>query len=357
VSKTPIVSVVSISYNQEKYIRETLESFVAQQTNFHFEIVIADDCSTDKTPEIIREFVKAYPDMFRPILRKENVGVQANLITALQVSRGKYIALCEGDDYWTDPEKLQRQVDFMESNPSYALCFHPVKVVFEDGSKKDYVFPGADRKTNFTEEQLFRQNFIQTNSVMYRRQDYGSVPADILPLDWYLHLYHAQFGKIGFIDKVMASYRRHPNGIWWNSDKNIDEIWKKYGLAHLGLYVEVKKLVDGQGETQKVIDGHINRMWNVLIETDQQYKTELLEQAIKKYPAAAEVFMTSDYSQIQEMDSAAAQRDKTLQAQQREIARQEQLVKERDQLLRMIRNSRTWRLRNKLANRLGRGSV
>jgi glycosyltransferase involved in cell wall biosynthesis len=349
----PKVSVVTITYNQEKYIRQTLDSFVAQQTDFKVEVLVSDDKSTDSTPEIIKEYAKKYPDLIKPVWRDVNLGAAKNCVDTMSRANGAYIALCEGDDYWTDPHKLQKQADFLDAHKDYALCFHPVKIFFDDNSKKEYVFPEATKDTKFTVDELFKQNFIQTNSVMYRKQKYDTIPTGILPLDWYLHLYHAQFGKIGFINTVMGAYRRHPGGIWWNSDKNIDEIWKKYGLIHLGLYVEVRKLVKANDANQKIIDDHITQMFNVLIETDKKYHTELLAQAVQRYPEAAEGFMITSYDNAREMDKATATREKLLQAQQQEIVRQAKIADEKEQQLKMIKNSRAWRLRNKVARSVG----
>lgn len=256
--KTPKVSIVCITYNQEKYIGETLESFVTQKTDFEFEAIIADDCSTDGTAKIIRQYAKKYPGIIKPTLRSKNVGVGNNLLGALTAAKGKYIALCEGDDFWTDPNKLQLQADFLDKNPSCAMVFHPVRVFFENNEEEESIYPQTKDTAVFTTEELLKTNFIQTNSVMYRGQNYKNLPTNILPLDWYLHLYHAQFGKIGFIDRVMSAYRRHPGGLWWDSYKDLDEIWKKYGINHVRLYAELLKIYGGNLGYKDIIDNHIS---------------------------------------------------------------------------------------------------
>ena len=139
-SKRPLVSVVSITYNQEKFIREALEGMVLQKTNFDFEIIVADDASTDATAAIIQEYADAYPGLIKPVLRKKNLGAIANSLSSLRLARGKYLALCEGDDYWTDENKLQKQVDFLEAHQDYALCFHPVRVFFDDAILTRFIF-------------------------------------------------------------------------------------------------------------------------------------------------------------------------------------------------------------------------
>jgi len=129
----PFVSICCLAYNHEPYIRDCLDGFMIQQTNFDFEVLIHDDASTDKTAEIIREYEKKYPDIIKPIYQTENqyskrVGITR--VFQFPRARGKYIAMCEGDDYWTDPLKLQKQVDFLESNPDYGLVHTGFKTSF-----------------------------------------------------------------------------------------------------------------------------------------------------------------------------------------------------------------------------------
>ena len=213
----PKVSVVSITYNHEAYIRDALDGFVAQKTDFPVEIIVADDASTDATPAIIQEYASRYPHLFRPILRPENVGIHANLTDALSAARGEYLALCEGDDYWINPTKLSKQVAFLDRHPETSMCFHPVRVIWEDGLEASE-FPPVAWRRDLSVEALIQRNFIQTNSVVYRRlPDYGDIPADVMPLDWYLHVRHAACGDIAMLPETMAVYRRHPQGIWYDA--------------------------------------------------------------------------------------------------------------------------------------------
>ncbi len=125
----PLVSICCITYNHESYIRDAIEGFLMQKTTFPFEIIIHDDASTDDTAKIIQEYANQYPELFVTILQKENQwskGIRPSPTYVWPRARGKYIALCEGDDYWTDPYKLQKQVDFMKENPDCSLCFHNV---------------------------------------------------------------------------------------------------------------------------------------------------------------------------------------------------------------------------------------
>lgn len=127
-----MVSICCIVYNHESYIRQCLDGFIMQKTNFVYEIVIHDDASTDKTAEIIREYEAKYPNIIKPIYQKENQyskGIQISATYNLPRAKGKYIALCEGDDYWTDPLKLQKQVDFLEINLEYSGCVHQATIL------------------------------------------------------------------------------------------------------------------------------------------------------------------------------------------------------------------------------------
>ncbi|NLK92600.1 MAG: glycosyltransferase family 2 protein [Bacteroidales bacterium] len=124
---TPLLSIVTITYNHEPFIAKTIEGVLMQQVKFPIELIIAEDCSTDGTRAICQQYAEQYPDLIRLITSESNVGAVANERRAILAARGKYIAFCEGDDYWTDPLKLQKQVDFLESHPDYSVTFHRCK--------------------------------------------------------------------------------------------------------------------------------------------------------------------------------------------------------------------------------------
>ncbi|MDT5181710.1 MAG: hypothetical protein QOJ95_5908 [Mycobacterium sp.] len=248
-ASTPTVSVVSISYNQESFIRDTLDGFVSQEVDFPIEIVIADDASTDATPSIIRSYAERHPQLFRPILRTTNVGAHANLTEALSAARGEFIALCEGDDYWTDPRKLSKQVAFLRKNPGLGVCFHPVRVTWSDRSAEDSEFPPLDWRRDFSVDTLIRRNFIQTNSAMYRRLPrYDDIPPDVMPLDWYLHVRHALHGGSAMLPDTMGVYRRHPQGMWFDAENNRERFWSKHGRGFAALVDAMFVLCDGHRE-------------------------------------------------------------------------------------------------------------
>ncbi|WP_201790090.1 glycosyltransferase family 2 protein [Campylobacter devanensis] len=245
----PKISICCITYNHAKFIRQALDGFMMQKTNFPFEIIIHDDASTDGTADIIREYEKKYPDIIRVTYQTENQwskGIDVLKAFVYPKIQGQYVALCEGDDYWIDENKLQKQVDFLDTHPEFNVCFHPVKVIWEDNRASESIFPKPKFRFNkdiLTLQDLLKHNFIQTNSVMYRwrlKDQENLVPNDILPVDWFLHLLHAQTGKIGFLSDVMAVYRRHAGGIWTGAWVT-DEWFIKCAIPNLKFYQAVEK--------------------------------------------------------------------------------------------------------------------
>ncbi|MDB5175753.1 MAG: putative sugar transferase [Candidatus Saccharibacteria bacterium] len=309
---TPKLSIVCITYNQEQYIRQTLDGFVSQVVDFPLEIIISDDCSSDNTPEIIAEYANKYPALFKPNLRKKNLGAIANSIASLKAATGEYIALCEGDDYWTDPNKLQTQVDFLASHKEFGGCFHVVEVVYSDTADKSYLFPDVPDPAWYTTEELLRTNYVPTNSVVYRRRNYDALPANVMPFDWFLHLYHSQDGPLAFLDKKMSVYRKHQAGLWWDYDKNRDQIWKKFGLAYMALYTEMSKLFTKDQKKQAIIDESINVLLSTLIDIDQKFSESLLEQAMAAYPKRAQPFMVYERQQVVTLTERVEQLTKEL---------------------------------------------
>ena len=223
------VNICMITYNHEKYIAQAIESVLAQQTDFDYELVIGEDCSQDKTRKIVINYQKKYSQKIRLLLANKNKGMMSNWVKTLQAVKSEYLAVLEGDDYWTDPYKLQKQVDFLDNHPSHSLCFHSVEAFYQDNPDKTYIIPSKAKNFNF--KSLLQQNFIAACSVMYR---YGlvKIPGWFLSLnigDWPYHLLYASQGKIGFINQVMARYRRHSNSYCSQPRvKNFQDIIKFY---------------------------------------------------------------------------------------------------------------------------------
>lgn len=237
-----------ITYNHARFIRQALDGFVMQKTNFPFQAYVADDCSTDGTQEIIKEYAEKYPDIIVPVLRNRNIGAIENFIDLSDRIKSEYVALCEGDDFWTDKNKLQKQVDYLDTHTKCSICFHPVKVFFEDDSQPDSIFPDPNWRFNryvLDLSDLLKHNFIQTNSAVYRwrfrdENIHDIFPTNIIPGDYFMHLLHAQKGTIDYIDEVMATYRKHAGGMWFDGCTSLEKLHLKYGISeiHFNLTVE-----------------------------------------------------------------------------------------------------------------------
>ncbi len=214
-----VVSVCCWAFNQARFIRDALDGFIMQATSFPIEIVIHDDASTDGTSDIIREYEKRYPEVILPIYQTENQyskGVRISATYVFPKARGKYIALCEGDDYWTDPLKLQKQVDFLDAHPECSMCFHGHAVCFEDECKPPHVAARPPKRISSLED-LLETNFIGTPTIMFRGREIRQLPdwySELLIGDWPLHILNAQHGGAGYIDDVMAVQRVHSDGVW-----------------------------------------------------------------------------------------------------------------------------------------------
>lgn len=212
----PLVSVCMITYNHATFIAEAIEGVLMQKTDFPIELIIADDFSTDDTGKIAREYSIKYPDTIRILPRESNLGILPNFIDSLRNCSGEYIAICEGDDYWTDPLKLQKQVDFLEANPDFAISSHRVRVM-ENGSNSEEVFPDETVPKVTAFKELSYVNYIPTLSCVFRNKLFEQFPSRFEQLsvgDYPLHLLNAQHGLIRHFDDVMGTYRIHHGGAW-----------------------------------------------------------------------------------------------------------------------------------------------
>lgn len=216
-----MLSIICNSYNHEKHIQQCIEGFLIQKTTFPIEILIHDDCSTDNTPNIIREYETKYPDLIKPIYSKENLYSQGkkNILRQRQYGRakGKYIAHCEGDDYWTDPYKLQKQVDFLEANLAYVLTSHRCKYYYEKENRfkttQDKVF--IDRSSiEFTIENFLDPFLIPMNSVVYRNNHETLSKTYKGHKDVFLFAQLLEKGKGICFNEHMSVYRIHSGGVW-----------------------------------------------------------------------------------------------------------------------------------------------
>ena len=204
-----MVSACIITYNHEKFLRECLEAAVNQQVNFDYEIVIGDDCSIDSTSLICKEYAHKYPKLVKYFPRKKNLGMISNWANTIQDCKGKYIALCEGDDYWTDPLKLKKQVDFLEDNNDYVLCFHKVNILKTNGVIVDDFITRVPDNYETIETLARLGNYIHTPSVVFRNI-VKKIPFEFLEApfgDFFLYMLLAEHGKLKYIEENMAVYR------------------------------------------------------------------------------------------------------------------------------------------------------
>ena len=205
----PDISIAMLAYNHEKYISRAIESVLMQKTSYSFKIIIAEDHSTDNTRKIILDYQKNFPEKIKLILQDNNVGAKLNNFDLLSNLEGNYIAALEGDDYWTDPLKLQKQVDFLEANPDYVLCFHKVDILKTDGKiVEDFITKVPENYE--TIETLARfGNYIHTPSVVFRNIikefpfEFQHSPIG----DYFLYMMLAEYGKLKYLEEKMCVYR------------------------------------------------------------------------------------------------------------------------------------------------------
>lgn len=217
-NKDILVSISCITYNHAPYIRECLDGFMMQQTNFPFEVLIHDDASTDGTTEIIKEYEAKYPNIIKPLYEEENQWVKGRRGSAVfnfPRAQGKYIALCEGDDYWTDPLKLQKQVDFLESHPDYVMCTHVVDM-YKQAERTQVKWSVQEAQEYDIEKLVYGPWIYHPLSVMFRLAafhiDKYSRYKHSKDMTLFYHLLSS--GKGYYMVDNMAVYRQHAAGVW-----------------------------------------------------------------------------------------------------------------------------------------------
>jgi len=219
-----ILDIITVTYNHEKFIAKTIESAMMQKVNFNFSILLLDDLSTDRTKSIIRKYEEEYPENICAFYNNENMYSKQmnNWEFLFKHVTSKYIALLDGDDYWTDPLKLQKQIDFLEANPSFSMCFHNALVTFEDKKKEARLFLSNVQKDVFTVQDLCKKNIIPTASLIFRSSIIKDIPDWFYRCpfgDWPLSLFIAEHGKVKYFNEVMSVYRVHSGGIWSKLDR------------------------------------------------------------------------------------------------------------------------------------------
>ncbi len=203
-----------ITYNHENYIEQAIDSILVQECNFTFEIVIGEDFSTDNTRKILLDYQMQYPNKINLILHPKNIGAIKNQIETHKACKGKYIAICEGDDYWTDPKKLQKQVDLMEANPNYSICFtNGIKISEKERLKESIISNGYHPKEFNTEYLISKDCMIPTASILFKNIsleiDLNNFPIGDYPLIYAI----SRYGKMAYIDEEMICYRIHEKSV------------------------------------------------------------------------------------------------------------------------------------------------
>jgi glycosyltransferase involved in cell wall biosynthesis len=235
-----IVSVVMITYKHEGFIKQAIEGVLSQNINFKVELLIADDCSPDGTEEIVKEIIKSHPNgnWIRYSKHKTNLGMMANLIGVIKQSRGKYIAMCEGDDYWTDLFKLQKQINFLEYNPEYVITYHDAAVVNQNGKLiKESKTNSEDQKKDLESEELLKMKVEILTLTMCFRNIIEQFPKEFYKTqngDAFLTVLLGQFGKGKFMDDISPSHFRFHEGGNWSGRSNSEKLYqtrKTYALV------------------------------------------------------------------------------------------------------------------------------
>lgn len=219
--KMPLISVCMITYNHEAYIRDAVDGVLMQKTSFPIELIIGEDCSTDNTRFVVEEYAKKYPEIIVAQYPETNRGMMKNFQRVLQSARGKYVALCEGDDYWTDPLKLQKQVNFLEENSDYGLIYTKARVFYQDQMKFGVEFGGIG--VSFMD--ILCYNPIPTLTTCFRKEIIDLYFTEIIPFssewkmgDYSLWLFLSQNSKVKYLNSVSGVYRVLHNSASHNND-------------------------------------------------------------------------------------------------------------------------------------------
>ncbi|WP_455497025.1 glycosyltransferase [Coprobacter sp.] len=226
------VSVCMITYNHAKYIKMAIEGILMQQTDFLIELVIGEDCSTDETRDICLEYQNKYPEIIKLNLPESNLGIKNNLLKTIELSKGKYIAFCEGDDYWTDPLKLQKQVDFLESHSEYVCCSHDYKFYYQDVDRFEDSENNGYANFAYDKDYSLKHWCTQPLTVVVRRD---AIKLEDLfkykiVVDHILIYEILKSGNGYFLSDCMGVYRKHSGGIWSGIAGTYKEIQYHYDV-------------------------------------------------------------------------------------------------------------------------------
>lgn len=218
----PTVSVVLRTYNHAPWIAQAIESVLLQRAGFTFELIVAEDCSTDGTRAIVKAYAARHPDVIRPLLPERNVGHGEIFRRALETAGGRYVAYLDGDDYWTSTAKLARQVDFLEREGDCPSCFHDVSLIYDDAGVPSGAVTPHLAEERFGLEQILMECFIPAPAMLFRSEVAEQLPGWVFEsawIDWLIHIRAAESGPIGYLPEVLAAYRVHRGGMFSALDR------------------------------------------------------------------------------------------------------------------------------------------
>ena len=242
-SDHPKVSVLLQTYNHRPYISQAVESALAQRVDFPYEAVLADDCSNDGTREIVVDFAQRFPNTIRPLLPDRTLGHDGNRLfsRAFETARGEYVALLDGDDYWTSPLKLQAQADLLDTGPRFIACYQNARIVDETGDFPRSLYCAPDQRRASGIHELLVGNFIPTCTAMIRKSALPPLPAWVESspyLDWSLYVFAAHYGDIAYLPETVAVYRVHEGGVYSGASA------EQQALGFIDFYDQVERQVD-----------------------------------------------------------------------------------------------------------------
>jgi glycosyltransferase involved in cell wall biosynthesis len=254
----PLVSVCILAYNHENFITEAVEGALMQKTDYDCEIIIAEDRSTDRTRRIVQDFQEKYPGKIRLLLAKRNlysINRHLPVLGTLSAARGKYIALCEGDDYWTDELKLQKQTDYMEAESDSAICFTSALFKYEEVRREPFSWPDLDR-SEYSFDDIIRENFIPTCTAILRNKLINSIPGWLIKEAtdswWPLYVLAAEHGDIGYIGDVSGVRRKHQGAVYSGLSQT-EQV--AHSISNLEIYLREY----GHSKSHLIIPSLINR--------------------------------------------------------------------------------------------------
>ena len=267
-----MVSVICTAYNHEMYIGQAIDSFLMQETDFPVEILIHDDASTDQTAAIIRAYMDRYPDRIRAVLQTENQhskGVKVGNVLR-EMAQGKYLATCEGDDYWTHPHKLQKQVEYMEAHPECSVCVHATQRVDAARNRPVGVMRADTKSRTFSTEEIILRggDLFSTNANLYRRETGLDRPAfyQNAPVgDYPAMVFFSLIGSVYYMDEMMSAYRVNVRGSWTNRQFANTERRKRFYERMARMFDEIDQYTEYRYK-EALDQARLQNRWRSLIE-------------------------------------------------------------------------------------------